>query len=140
MKGVKKVVKVGDSAVAVVADTWWHAKTALDAMTIVWDEGQDEEMREIIDRKMKQGVTFFIVEPRFHGLLPAKKTPLETAEQALKHRSLSIPDKDLGKFVSDGSGQAVATPPAPVRGARRSKDAAEVAQSESVGVRQMKGG
>src|SRR5580692_2756639 len=28
MRGVKKVVKVDDYAVAVVADTWWHAKTA----------------------------------------------------------------------------------------------------------------
>jgi isoquinoline 1-oxidoreductase beta subunit len=37
--GVQKVVQVGDSAVAVIADTWWHAKTALDAMNIVWDEG-----------------------------------------------------------------------------------------------------
>ena len=37
--GVKKVLTVGDSAVAVVADTWWHAKTALDAITIQWDEG-----------------------------------------------------------------------------------------------------
>jgi isoquinoline 1-oxidoreductase beta subunit len=41
MKGVKKVVKVGDSSVAVVADTWWHAKTALDALPIVWDEGEN---------------------------------------------------------------------------------------------------
>ncbi|MES2784420.1 MAG: molybdopterin cofactor-binding domain-containing protein [Pseudomonadota bacterium] len=37
--GVKKVVRVGDSAVAVVADTWWRAKTALDALPIEWDFG-----------------------------------------------------------------------------------------------------
>jgi len=37
--GVKKVVRVGDSAVAVVADTWWRAKTALDALAIEWDLG-----------------------------------------------------------------------------------------------------
>ena len=41
MKGVRKVVKVGDSAVAVVADTWWHAKTALEALPITWDEGEN---------------------------------------------------------------------------------------------------
>jgi isoquinoline 1-oxidoreductase beta subunit len=40
LPGVKHVLQVGDSAVAVVADTWWQAKTALDALPIVWDEGQ----------------------------------------------------------------------------------------------------
>jgi isoquinoline 1-oxidoreductase subunit beta len=44
MKGVKKVVKVNASAVAVVADTWWHAKTALEAMPIVWDEGESAQV------------------------------------------------------------------------------------------------
>ena len=44
MKGVKKVVKVNDNAVAVVADTWWHAKTALDALPIVWDEGDNAKV------------------------------------------------------------------------------------------------
>src|SRR5947208_16658919 len=39
MPGVRHVVKVGETAVAVVADTWWQAKTALDALPIAWDEG-----------------------------------------------------------------------------------------------------
>jgi isoquinoline 1-oxidoreductase beta subunit len=44
MPGVKKVVQVGDSGVAVVADTWWHAKTALDALPITWDEGENAKV------------------------------------------------------------------------------------------------
>ena len=44
MNGVKKVVKVGDTAVAVVADTWWHAKVALDALPIAWDEGPNAKV------------------------------------------------------------------------------------------------
>jgi isoquinoline 1-oxidoreductase beta subunit len=42
--GVKKVIQVGDSAVAVVADTWWRARTALDALPIVWDEGPNAKL------------------------------------------------------------------------------------------------
>ncbi len=38
--GVKKVLTVDGNAVAVVADTWWRAKTALDALAIDWDLGE----------------------------------------------------------------------------------------------------
>ena len=38
MPGVKHVVKITDG-VAVVADSWWQAKTARDALVIQWDEG-----------------------------------------------------------------------------------------------------
>ena len=41
MPGVKKVVRVKDTGVAVVADTWWRTKKALDALPIVWDEGEN---------------------------------------------------------------------------------------------------
>ncbi len=44
MPGVRHVVAVGDSAVAVVADTWWQAKTAVDALPIVWDEGPNAQV------------------------------------------------------------------------------------------------
>lgn len=57
MKGVKKVVKVGDSAIAVVADTWWHAKTALEALPIVWDEGDNAKVSsETIARWLAEGL------------------------------------------------------------------------------------
>ena len=44
MKGVKKVMQVGDNAVAVVAETFWQAKTALDALPVVWDEGESAKV------------------------------------------------------------------------------------------------
>jgi isoquinoline 1-oxidoreductase beta subunit len=39
MRGVKRVVAVDDSAVAVVADTFWNAKSAADALPVEWDPG-----------------------------------------------------------------------------------------------------
>lgn len=57
MKGVKKIVKVGDTAVAVVADTWWHAKTALEALPIVWDEGDNAKVSsESIAKWLTEGL------------------------------------------------------------------------------------
>src|ERR1700754_2997306 len=57
MKGVKKVVRVNDSTVAVVADTWWHAKTALDALPIVWDEGENARVSsESIGKWLAEGL------------------------------------------------------------------------------------
>jgi isoquinoline 1-oxidoreductase beta subunit len=39
MPGVRHVLRVDDSTIAVVADKWWQAQTALKALPIVWDEG-----------------------------------------------------------------------------------------------------
>jgi isoquinoline 1-oxidoreductase subunit beta len=39
--GVRKVVRVGDTAVAVIADTWWRAQAALAALPIEWDNGDN---------------------------------------------------------------------------------------------------
>ena len=41
MPGVKKVVQVGDNAVAVIADTWWRANKALNALPVEWEGGVD---------------------------------------------------------------------------------------------------
>jgi isoquinoline 1-oxidoreductase subunit beta len=61
MRGVKKVVRVETgviSAVAVVADTWWRAKTALAALPIVWDEGANVKVSSAsIAAHLAEGLT-----------------------------------------------------------------------------------
>src|ERR1700759_4082320 len=54
MPGVKKVVRVKDSGVAVVADTWWRARKALDALPIVWDEGPNASKSDATIAEMLQ--------------------------------------------------------------------------------------
>jgi isoquinoline 1-oxidoreductase beta subunit len=57
MPGVRHVLPVGDSAVTVVADTWWQAKTALDALPIVWDEGEHAKVSsESLAAWLKEGL------------------------------------------------------------------------------------
>ena len=46
------------ASVAVVADTWWRAKTALDALPIVWDEGEGAKASTAtIAAHLKEGLT-----------------------------------------------------------------------------------
>ncbi len=52
--GVKRVVPVGTSAVAVVAETWWQAHSALKALPVEWDLGphagvQQADIRAALD-------------------------------------------------------------------------------------------
>lgn len=55
--GVKQVVQVGTSAVAVVADTWWQAKTALEALPIDWDLGPNAQVQQsTIDNMLREGL------------------------------------------------------------------------------------
>jgi isoquinoline 1-oxidoreductase beta subunit len=57
MKGVKNVVAVEGNAVAVIAETWWQAKTALDALPVTWDEGEGAKASsDTIAAMLKEGL------------------------------------------------------------------------------------
>ncbi|MGD8526595.1 MAG: molybdopterin-dependent oxidoreductase, partial [Thioalkalispiraceae bacterium] len=58
MPGVRKVLAVQGDAVAVVAETWWQAKTALDALPINWDKGANAKMSSAsIEKMLDEGLT-----------------------------------------------------------------------------------
>jgi isoquinoline 1-oxidoreductase beta subunit len=48
-------VKVNDTMVAVVANTWWRAKTALDALPIVWSRRGRHAVSATINEHLKEG-------------------------------------------------------------------------------------
>ncbi|MEZ5818522.1 MAG: molybdopterin cofactor-binding domain-containing protein [Hyphomicrobiaceae bacterium] len=57
MPGVRHVLRIGETGLAVVADTWWRAKTALDAADIVWDKGPNSAVTSAtIAAQLKDGL------------------------------------------------------------------------------------
>ena len=58
MPGVKGVYRVGDTAVAVVANTFWQAKLGLDALDPKWAEGPNNKVSsETIAATLREGLT-----------------------------------------------------------------------------------
>jgi len=58
LPGVRAVLRVDDNAVAVVADTWWQAKTALDRLPVTWDKGPNAKVDSAaIERMLEEGLT-----------------------------------------------------------------------------------
>ncbi len=56
--GVRHVLKVGETAIAVVADTWWQAHQALNALPITWQNPPDAPLlsSESIAESLKEGL------------------------------------------------------------------------------------
>ena len=57
MPGVKKVVSIDGNAVAVIADTYWNAKTALEKLPVEWDVGKlGDVQQDQITAMLKEGL------------------------------------------------------------------------------------
>ena len=79
------------SGIAVVADTWWHAKTALDALPLTWNPGPNANLsssdlfaqyRATLDRKGPTAVDEGDVEASLRGA-----TKIVEAEYQLPHQA-----------------------------------------------------
>jgi hypothetical protein len=107
--------------------------------TLTWSADRDEEIKAIIEQKLAEGMAFYIVDP-VAVEQPKRPKKLKDFEQALEKRALLIKDKDFAKFVGLGKAGVTKTPAGSRTGARRSKDAGEIASSQSVATKQRRGG
>lgn len=120
-----------------------RAMTLLNDMgdtTYVWEEADDEKWLAVIEKKMKEGWVFFVVERRFWDLQAPKLTELKRARDALKTRTVLVKDPDVEELLEAGHGVAVKTPDAKVSARRKAKTAEDTVGEETVATRAMKGG
>lgn len=106
---------------------------------VVWESANDDRMREVIAKKMSEGIRFFIVKPMLGGVM-RRRTKLTKMDQ-LNQSRINVHDDDINKLFSEGvvaverrdgkSGLDIVS---------RVTDAAVAAASTTVGMRQFAGG
>jgi isoquinoline 1-oxidoreductase beta subunit len=109
MPGVIAAVKLpDDGAVAVVAERFWQAKTAMDALTIQWDEGENGKVNQAdIVQRLKAGLNEPGVKVRHEGdfaaayAASAKKVEAEYFAPFLDHACME-PMNCTASVTADG--------------------------------------
>lgn len=122
-------------------------------ITISWEKDKETEMLALVQAKIDEGYTFFLLKPRAGGLLGTKKVPVDSIEEIREAGSFVAPDA-LAKSVvmnlgDEAVSKAVQSGTAHVTGIGKdksmasvgvSRNAQEVVRSNSVAVRPISGG
>jgi hypothetical protein len=108
--------------------------------TITWEKNNDEVMRALIEKKMAEGMAFFIIQPKALGFIPRPKSRISDVEEIMKRRSVAVKDEDFAEIIAAGMAGVTERPEIDTERAEQSYDAAQIARSQSVGVMPMRGG
>lgn len=124
-------------------------------ITITWDKTNEAEMLAVVEQKMKEGFSFFIMKPRFLSVFGSKKVRaesiadvaaaggarLEDAEFQRMMGRLKLHDSTIEAVVSAGKAQLTKSDGQVDRSTiRRATTPAEVVQNQTVAVRRIVGG
>jgi hypothetical protein len=108
--------------------------------TITWEKDNDEVMRALIEKKMSEGMAFFIIHPKALGFIPRPKSRISDVDEIMKRRSVAVKDEDFAEIIAAGMAGVTERPEIDTERAEQSHDAARIARSQSVGVMPMRGG
>lgn len=122
-------------------------------ITISWEKDKETEMLALVQAKIDQGYTFFLLKPRAGGLLGTKKVPAESIEQIraagcfvapdalAKSVVMNLGDDAVSKAVQSGNAHVTAIGKnTSMESVGTSRNAQEVVRSNSVAVRPISGG
>lgn len=122
-------------------------------VTISWRDDEKAKVAEMVERKMKEGYSFFIIRDPLNPPTRGRKKEFKTASdldhpnaKALKVSNLvngkSLADDELARAMDAGIIYITreAAPTTPIDTTRRAKTGAEVVEAQSVGVKKLASG
>jgi hypothetical protein len=107
--------------------------------TLAWTEQSREKMVEFVKLKMEQGFSFYLIEPRFSGILPPKETKISSADDLPKTGALKSKDQDLLDLIIKQEVQTVKSK-GPLKIKKKVSDPKEVVESNTLAVKNPRGG
>lgn len=107
--------------------------------TLVWDDESEDTMVSLIERKMSEGLVFYVMKPRMLPTLPPKKARAKSIEDVKASGCVVIKDADITKLLTSGE-VAIGKAPAEIGEIKREPSPRKVARSQAVAVRPARGG
>ncbi len=124
-------------------------------VTITWDADNEAAMLALIEQKMKEGFSFFVLKPRVLSILGKKKVRAEGIQDVAQAGSAVVPDCEFQRMMAKlelhdpaieavvSAGQASLTRPTLTLASnsiKRAQSAADVLCNQTVAVRPVVGG
>lgn len=106
-------------------------------LEISWDPEKDSQVRDLIAKKMAEGMRFFILKPVFGGRLAVRSAIKAPAD--LKANVVRITDGDVKRLFMAGDLNLFRTH-GEIEGDRVARTADEAVQNRTVGVPALQGG
>jgi hypothetical protein len=104
-------------------------------VTWSWDEENDEQMIPTIDRLMREGYVFWIVQRD-----PLREAELEDTEDLRTNRHVIVKNEDFAELMAAGVLRLSNRDTAPLQQERRAADARDAVANDTVAHRRIQGG
>ncbi len=129
-----------DDRYEIVSDNGMILFNATGDVAITWKDDDDVEVLSMIEDKMKEGYTFFILEDKFFKTMKRKKI-IRDANEIGKDRTVYLDDRRAEELVKNGKVEVVKLDkPNETLGGRRAKTKEEVASNKTAAFRPVAGG
>ena len=107
---------------------------------LVWSDEHEESMRALIEKKIREGYSFFIVERKLFGCIERHKLVKDISE-IKKGTKLLLKDEDAVRLFEEGKiGAKVNKSKRNIEARKRTKDVDEILNSDTLAVRPIAGG